>query len=337
MSATGTQVSSSHVSRRAFRAMGTDCHVLVYGVDERVEVLADLACRRVALLESLWSRFRDDSELSRLNDRAGRGLVEVSAETEALVRAMRAAWEATAGAFDPSVLTAITAAGYNRDFAEVIACESVHSVSAPAPGMNGVEITDRMVALPSGVGLDPGAIGKGLAADIVVDEMMRAGATGVLVDLGGDIALSGSPGRDDAWHIAIRDERRRLQQTPTQHDRSIDIPAGVVHAGIATSTSLTRRWGQARHHVIDPATGASTDETLVQVTVSGATAWECEVWATAALVRPTVVDSLDEAYSCLALSSTRTLRDDFPILIDVMLDQQIRNEVKTTTDQEEVA
>ena len=332
-----TDVSSTHVAERSFRAMGTDCHVLVYGIDGSVEALADLACRRVALLESLWSRFRDDSELSRLNHRAGRGFVEVSAETEALVRAMRLAWESTAAAFDPSVLTAITAVGYDRDFAQIIADDSFQAVAEPAPGMDGVEIADRMVAVPAGVGLDPGAIGKGLAADIVVDEMMHAGAMGVLVDLGGDIALAGFPGADGTWSIAIRDERHRLEQTSTQHDRAIVIPAGVAHAGIATSTSLTRRWAQARHHVIDPSTGASTDEALVQVTVTGSRAWECEVWATAALVRPTLVDSLDESFSCLALSQTRTLRDDFFVPIGGMVDQQIRNEIEMTTDQAEVA
>ena len=342
MTPTGTHPASTHpaiahVSKRTFRAMGTECRVLVYGIDERVEALADLACCRIALLESLWSRFRDDSELSRLNERAGRGFVEVSAETEALVRAMRVAWEVSAGAFDPTVLAAITAAGYDRDFAEVIACDSVQAVSEPAPGMGGVEIANRMVALPAGVGLDPGAIGKGLAADIVVDEMMQAGAAGVLVDLGGDIALAGSPGTDDAWRISIRDERHRLDETSTQHARTIVIPAGVEHAGIATSTSLTRRWAQARHHVIDPSTGASTEEALVQATVTGSHAWECEVWATAVLVRPTLVDSLDESFSCLALSRTSTQRDDFLVLIDAKFDQQIRNQPKTITGQEEVA
>lgn len=323
---------SVHVSSRALRAMGTDCHVLVYGTDERVEALADLACRRVELLESLWSRFRGDSELSRLNERAGRGPVEVSAETEALVRAMKAAWEFTAGAFDPSVLTAITAAGYDRDFAEVIATESLHTAVGPAPGLGGVEVGDRRVWLPEGVGLDPGAIGKGFAADMVVDEMMHAGAVGVLVDLGGDIAFAGSPGADGAWRIAIRDERHRIGQPSPQHDRSIVMPAGVLHAGIATSTSLTRRWAQARHHVIDPSTGASTDETLVQVTVSGSRAWECEVWATAALVRPTVIGSFDVGFSCLALSRNHTVRDDFPDRSDDVLDED-----ETSTQEQEVA
>lgn len=332
MITTDLRRSRTQVSSRTFRAMGTDCHVLVYGTDERVEMLADLACRRVELLESLWSRFRDDSELSRLNERAGNGPVEVSAETEALVRAMRAAWECTAGAFDPSVLTAITASGYDRDFAEVIASESIHTAVGPAPGLGGVEVDHRLVALPEGVGLDPGAIGKGLAADIVVDEMMHAGAIGVLVDLGGDIAFAGAPGADDAWRIAIRDERHRSAKLSPQHDRTIVFPAGVLHAGIATSTSLTRRWADARHHVIDPSTGASTDETLVQVTVTGSRAWECEVWATAALVRPTVICSLDEAFSCLALSPNRTVRDDFCDRGDDLLKDD-----QTTTDQDEVA
>lgn len=311
------------VAQRDFRAMGTDCTVLVYGDVERgpeqMELLADLAKVRVELLESLWSRFRADSELSRLNARAGQGPVPVSAETESLVRAMCAAWEATDGAFDPTVLAAVRANGYDKDFAELIATDALSGASfgvdAAVPGMGAVVITQGCVELPAGIGIDPGAIGKGLAADIVAEEMMRAGATGVLVDLGGDIAFAGRPGADPAWRIAVFDEPTR-RGSGAQSVVAWDIfqPAGVAHAGVATSTSLTRRWADARHHVIDPATGASTAEALVQVTVSGGQAWECEVWATAALVRPSLVGSLPAGMSCVALSGpgpSGVERDDF--------------------------
>lgn len=295
-------------ARREFRAMGTDCVVVVYGAREYTDVLADLAQRRVALLEDLWSRFRDDSELSRLNTRAGQGPIAVSRETELLVRRMRQAWEATAGAYDPTVLAAVRANGYDRDLTDVRALETPLFLSAqPAVGMTGVEVDRGTITLPAGIGLDPGAIGKGLAADIVVDEIMAAGANGVLVDLGGDIALAGHPGSESEWCIDVRDERTRCSSGQT-----VRFPAGIDHAGVATSTTKTRRFADARHHVINPATGASTNEAVVQVTVAGSPAWWCEVWATAALVDPVILqDRLPAELSAFAVSADRTIMNDF--------------------------
>jgi len=298
-------------ARRDFRAMGTDCSVLIYGHGTGVEALADLARGRVEILESLWSRFRPESELSRLNSRSGHGSVPVSAETEGLLRAMRSGWEWTHGAFDPSVLASVSANGYDRDFSEVLASEFVAGVGAQAPGLAEVTIGNRTVSLPRGVGVDPGAIGKGLAADMVADEISEAGAIGVLVDLGGDIAFAGTPGHDSMWHIAIHDERVNDSDSPSTGERRHLVPAGVEHAGIATSTSLTRRLAQGRHHVIDPSTGISTDETLVQVTLAGDRAWECEVWATAVLVRPELLGSLPAGTSCVAFAPDGAPRDDF--------------------------
>lgn len=288
-----------HVATREFRAMGTDCRVLIYGSDERVEQLADLAATRVELLESLWSRFDPTSELSRMNDRAGLGSVSVSRDTALLITRMRQAWEATSGAFDPTVLTAVRANGYDRDFAEVCSLDAVNfDVTGPAPGMSAVRIDEHSVELPAGVGLDPGAIGKGLAADIVVEEMMAAGASGVLVDLGGDIALAGMPGSAHCWCIDVRDER-----TGRSSGRVVEFPAGVPHAGVATSTTLTRRFADARHHVIDPLTGSSCSEHLVQTTVAGPWAWLCEVWATAAIVNPNQRSAMPDELSCLSFSA----------------------------------
>jgi thiamine biosynthesis lipoprotein len=293
------------VARRDFQAMGTTCSVLVYAAAGHAGSLARLGRLRVQLLEGVWSRFRDESELSRLNSLAGTGPVIVSPDTYALVSAMRAAWQATAGAFDPTVLAAMRAQGYDRDFADVIVEQCLDVVASPAPGMQGVKIGENTVSLPAGVGLDPGAIGKGLAADIVVEELRAAGAHGVLVDLGGDMAFAGTPGADQEWRIGVVDERARLRRTGgSDRDQWLDFPAGIAHAGVATSTSLTRRWADARHHVLDPGTGSSTDERLVQATVTGPRAWECEAWATAVLVRPELVPSIPEEMTCLALGET---------------------------------
>ena len=298
-----------HLASREFRAMGTECRVLIYGSDERVERLADLAVTRVELLESLWSRFNPTSELSRMNDRAGLGSVSVSQDTALLVTRMRQAWKATSGAFDPTVLTAVKASGYDRDFAQVSSLDAVRfDIAGPAPGMSAVRVVAHSVELPAGVGLDPGAIGKGLTADIVVEEMMTAGASGALVDLGGDIALAGTPGSAHGWCIDVRDER-----TGRSSGRAVEFPAGVQHAGVATSTTLTRRFADPRHPGIDPLTGSSCPEHLVQTTVAGPRAWLCEVWATAAMVDPDQLNVMPDPLSCLAFSAQEATRDDFDL------------------------
>lgn len=271
-----------------FRAMGTDCHVLVCSPPAAAQELADLAVERVKLLEQSWSRFRDASELNRLNASAGRGPVRVSADLLRLGRAMQDAWVATDGLFDPTVLTSIHALGYETDFATVASRSATaldDVILAAAPGMSAVRIDESSstISLPTGVGLDPGAIGKGLAADIVAEELFGTGAQGVLVNLGGDISLAGEPKGGEPWSIGIEDERR-----PADHpSRALQtlVVAGD-RAGVATSTTLKRRWAQGRrHHVIDPRTGSMSTSDLVQVTVVAPTACIAEWSATAALLQ----------------------------------------------------
>lgn len=280
-----------HESR--FRAMGTDCHLLVDSGDvEHEQALLDLARTRVELLEQSWSRFQSTSELSRLNGRAGTGPIEVSADLLTLGRRMQQAWHLTAGLFDPTVLTSMLSLGYDADFSTIAAGGAATDITLlPAPGMGGVLIDDEAstISLPHGVGLDPGAIGKGLAADIIARELRDAGADGVLVNLGGDIAISGHLG--EPWCVELIDERMPRDAEPRRLDvLSFDPQADRI--GIATSTTLKRRWAQGRHHVIDPRSGAPSAEELVQVTVIDDEAWRAEVLATAALLH-------DDAYAWL--------------------------------------
>jgi thiamine biosynthesis lipoprotein len=263
-------------ARIDFRAMGTDCAIEVWA-PAQAEKLAQLARTRVEILEQCWSRFRATSELSLLNARAGQGPLEVSEDLSTLVVAMKRAWEITSGAFDPTVGTAMRTWGYDVTFSDVISRDySAQVFPQPAPGMGRVVIDGCTVELPSGVELDPGAIGKGLAADIVAREIHAAGATGILVDLGGDIVVRGRPGTD-TWRIAVTDER-----TPDTVVHTFEITD--EHAGIATSSVLRRRWAGTRHHVIDPVTGAIADTGAVQVTVLAPTGADAEVIATAALL-----------------------------------------------------
>jgi thiamine biosynthesis lipoprotein len=275
-----------------FRAMGTDCEVHVTATGDAGRDLGALAIERVELLEQSWSRFRPTSELSRLNARAGTGPVSVSDDLLHLVRRMHVAWNDTDGLFDPTVLASMTALGYDSDFAAVQSRPATHwqdVVTAPAPGMSAVtvDLADSTVTLPVGIGLDPGAIGKGLAADIVAAEVLSAGAHRVLVNLGGDIAVAGQADDDAPWYIGVEDERRGTD-SEDRIERVLELRG--PRAGVATSTTMKRRWAQGRrHHVIDPRTGQVSTGDLRQVTVVAGSASEAEVLATAALLLPSTL------------------------------------------------
>lgn len=280
---------------RHFRAMGTDAHVIL-DTDQRSDHSGAPQCRLQSVLDDIerlearWSRFRVDSELSRLNARQGRATI-VSTETSLLLQRAVWAWEATAGRFDPTVLDAVIGAGYDRSF-EVINRETSGSDAAPpagphsiderglgrgaTPGCEGVLVDPQtnLVILPPGVGIDPGGIGKGLAADLTATNAVASGATAALVSLGGDLRVAGTP-PGEGWEVEV--------------DHHLTEPARInLRAGaVATSSVLRRRWetseGEA-HHIIDPWTGSPSAGEAVAVSVVAGEAWWAEALATAVLV-----------------------------------------------------
>jgi len=253
--------------------MGSDAHlVVVGGADDLIE----RALHRIDELERRWSRFIESSEVCELNRRAGRP-VNVSADTVLLVERGIEAWRLTGGCFDPTVLGAVLRAGYDVSFDDMPE-QKPASASSLIIGCTDIDVQGCDVRLPAGTGFDPGGIGKGLAADIVIGELLNAGAEGACVNLGGDLRVAGCNPLGEAWTIAI------------EHP-SVDEPVALVglHAGaVATSTTLRRRWtvdGEERHHLIDPTTGEPSRSDLELTTVIAAQAWVAEVIAKAVLLR----------------------------------------------------
>ena len=267
-----------HVERR-FRAMGTTVHLVVVDGDES---LLDMAQARIDDLEQRWSRFLPSSELRTLNDAAGSGTpIPLSAITFELVTAALDAWRATGGLFDPAILPSLVAAGYNRSF------EQGQSPPLPAPGHNpgvcariAVDAAAASVALPAGCALDLGGIGKGRAADLVVEELLDRDVRGVCVNLGGDLRVAGeAPDGGEAWAVGLEE--------PDDPDTTWGV-VGLRDGALATSSTTRRRWsaadGTTRHHLIDPRTGAPATAPLQSVTVIAASAMEAEVHAKASLI-----------------------------------------------------
>ncbi|MEI7992699.1 MAG: FAD:protein FMN transferase, partial [Actinomycetota bacterium] len=207
---------------------------------------------RLSALERAWSRFDPQSELVALNRRAGGAPVPASDLLRNAVDASLQLWRATDGWFDPTTLRALEWAGYDRSFTEVrsrsgSAARAGIPPATPTP-LGGIVDDDRgTITVPVGVSLDLGGVGKGLAADLLAAELMDRGSSGVLVSVGGDIAVAGT-GPDGGWHIPVVD--------PTDEHR-VRWVVPIESGAIVQSNRLVRQWragGERCHHLIDPST-----------------------------------------------------------------------------------
>lgn len=266
--------------------MGTTAHLIVAGDD--ADRLVAAAVDELVALERKWSRFLPESEISRANANAGAPVL-VSPETLLLVERSIEGWQRSGGAFDPTVLPAVRAAGYDRDYAFVratVAHVDEQHVAA-APGCNGlaVDATVGAIHVPTGVAIDPGGIGKGLAADLVSGHLLATGASGALVNVGGDLRVRGVPPDAPAWEIAVEDPAR-----PGTIIRRFGLSDGAV----ATSSRVKRRWatddGDA-HHLIDPRDGRPSRSRYATVAAITHDAWWAEVVAKTVLIDELPVES----------------------------------------------
>ncbi|HET6966356.1 MAG TPA: FAD:protein FMN transferase [Acidimicrobiales bacterium] len=276
----------------SFPALGTTAALALTGpaADDLAEsILRD----HLERLDLACSRFRDDSELSRLNAVAGSGPVPVSVlMLDAVDAALRAAM-LTGGRVDPTVGTALEMIGYDRDFGLIPADGPALSFTArPVPGWEAVTI-DRhasTVALRPGVRLDLGATAKAFCADQAAVAISAATGAGVLVSLGGDIAVAGPPPQY-GWPVKIGSD----------HAAPLDGPGPVLAltgGGLATSSTTVRRWlrgGVPVHHLVDPATSAPVREHWQTVSVAAGTCLDANTASCAAVVMgPAAPDWLAE-------------------------------------------
>jgi FAD:protein FMN transferase len=297
--------------QRTFRAMGTSCAVAVTTRsprEPRVERALAAGEAEVAACEQALSRFRPTSDLSRLNGAEG-DWVEVDRRLlEALSAALRAR-ELTGGRFDPTILPALVAAGYDRTFDELEERPARTAAGWRAAAAVEIDAESGRVRVEPGAAVDLGGIGKGFSAARALQAMQSVwpGLPGGLVDLGGDIALAGATPDGGLWRVAIADPR-----TPGATLATLAVKSG----GVATSGRDRRRFGPDRtlHHLIDPRTGAPALAGPLTVTVVAPDAGEAEPHATAL-----AVSSLPEARAHLnrfpQLAALYVPRDGEPVAL----------------------
>ena len=255
------------MTHRRFRAMNTDIEIVTDGVsEETADHLCTLASSEFERYEQMFSRFRPDSELSRLNHVR---TMHPSPQLAEVVRLALAARETTGGAFDPTVHDAVVAAGYDTSFEWL---ERTRAAAGPRtrPACGGGVTIDAFsgdITLDPGVRLDLGGIAKGYAADRVADLVGEQASC--MVNAGGDVAVCGAP-QEGAWNVGI-----------TRGDGTV-MTLALVRGGLATSGNDRRRWrigGTDAHHLIDPTTSAPATTDLIRATAVAKSAAEAEVWA----------------------------------------------------------
>ena len=270
------------VATRTWKALGTSVHVLT--TDPNELPAAELAVREILDdVDAAYSRFRADSELSALNASGGRSVTVSPLLATAIDTALRAA-SLTRGAVDPTLGTAIRIAGYDDDFSRIArdgGPVTLHPVRVAGWRAVHVDRASRRVLLPDGVELDLGSTGKALAADLAAHAAHTAmTGGGVLVSLGGDIAIAGTP-PTGGWRVLVAED----SAVPPDSDGQVIC---VGRGGVATSSTTVRRWtrgGIILHHIIDPKTGLPASGPWRTVTVVAASCVDANIAATAAIVQ----------------------------------------------------
>jgi thiamine biosynthesis lipoprotein len=264
------------MQQTTFRAMGS--RVLVVLDSAHAAPLAAVS-DWFATWEQTLSRFRADSELMRLNAQPGRW-VPVSGTLWQVLQAALDAARMSSGLVTPTVLPALTTAGYDRSLEALSSARPpVEAEPVPVPDWRSIQCDPqrRAVRLPPDVQLDLGSVAKGWVAAQAAQRLASYGP--VLLDAGGDIAVSG-PRRDGTpWPIAVANPHQ-----PDQDGDLLLIRAG----GVATSGTDYRRWrqgGQWQHHLIDPATGKPASTDLLSVTVVAPSLLAAEIAAKVVLLK----------------------------------------------------
>jgi len=268
------------IHKLEFNAMG--CHMSAL-VDSPTGQTPELL-QQVPLWFESWeqslSRFRENSELSRLNRAAG-WPVEVSETLWEVFQASLEAEQASDGLVTPTMLESLVAAGYDRSFDQMARAPFQRPVSVWDTVNPLAEVTwdesARTICLPPDVHLDFGGVAKGWAAHQAMQRLAKLGYP-VMVNAGGDIALNGALSDGQPWIVSVDNPFE-----PGEFCELLKLNGG----GIATSGTDYRRWkqgGRLSHHIIDPRSGQPAQTDIIAATVVAPTVMEAEMAAKTILI-----------------------------------------------------
>jgi thiamine biosynthesis lipoprotein len=264
---------------KPFRAMGGEMlAILEADADSPPSILDEVPGWFEAWEQSL-SRFRADSELSRLN-RTFDQCVKVSDTLWDVFQYALSAETITNGLVTPTVLDAMLEAGYDQNFETLPRYQTQNSLQVLS-AVNPLSVVtwderSHTICLPYSVRLDFGGVAKGWAAHQTAERLREYGPA--LMNAAGDIAISDPLANGEPWQVGVRN--------PFVVSTDIET-LKLKRCGVATSGKDRRRWirdGTPRHHIIDPHTGQSAETDVITATIVASTVMEAEAAAKAVLI-----------------------------------------------------
>jgi thiamine biosynthesis lipoprotein len=250
------------------------------GVSDRDKAAAAERRARALLAAVDWacSRFREDSELNRVNAGAGAWVRVDPLLVAATVAAVEAA-EHTEGIVHPLLGKVMIGLGYDRTFTALQPgrASGTHIEPPPLGAWRSIEWEAGAIRIPAGTALDLGATAKAWASDVISATIAEEEHANVALSLGGDVAIASGDRSPTWWPIAIREH--------PEGEASAEV--ALAWGGLATSSTRLRRWtvaGVSHHHLVDPRTGASARTCWRTVSATGPSATAANIATTAAVV-----------------------------------------------------
>lgn len=278
--------------RFQFRAMNTDVEVQLSAGREEAEHAATLVKNWFETQEQRFSRFVADSELNRLNGSSG--WMPISTAMDEVLSLAYGYIGLTEGIFQPGILQALQASGYDLTFEKVQQRQPQRPLlerilRTKTPESSGMmqdrydhsrpswiqREGSRMVHLDPGAELDLGGIVKGWAVERIADWLQRTlHISAGLINAGGDIQVWGTP-HHPMWTLKVAN--------PFQDEGDVSGVVRLQRGAVATSGIVHRQWqntnGDLAHHLIDPRTMGPAHTDVLQCTVLGQHASQCEIIA----------------------------------------------------------
>ncbi len=280
-----------------FNAMACHCEVLIDTHDETLAAdITQLVAHEVSRIEQKYSRYRDDNILHQINSGDA---IRVDVETTQLLDYAQQLFQLSEARFD--ITSGVLRRAWHFDGSDNIPSSTDVDRLLPLIGWQKVHWHEPMIQLPTGMEIDFGGIGKEYAADRAAQLLIAAPEktnTSVLVNLGGDLAVTGPRANGENWQVGIETGARSTPAAPTTPGHLSPAHFSLSHGGVATSGDRHRylqKDGVRYSHVLDPRTGWPVQDAPTAVTVVAATCTDAGMLSTLALLHgPGAEDFLRE-------------------------------------------
>lgn len=266
------------------RALGTSYNVRFVGVEGDVRSLQSGTDAVLEDVNQSMSTYIDDSELNQFNDSVGSDWFDLSTPLGEVLAISQRVAEKSGGAFDITVGPLVDLWGFGpKARRELVPDPRLLQAVLADVGYQGIELTSDasgyQVRKLKPRRVDLSAVAKGYAVDKIATYLERQGFSNFLVEVGGEMRLSGVKPGNQAWNVAI--------ETPDSQARGVYKIIPLSGVSIATSGDYRNYFevdGMRYSHTIDPANGYPIRHHLASVTVITASCGEADAWATAMMV-----------------------------------------------------